>query len=70
VDRTPERLQYKIREAQLQKIPFMLVVGDKEVENGGVAPRRRSGEDLKFMTVPAFVKLAKDEVAAELSKSG
>ncbi len=39
----------KIREAQLQKIPFTLVIGDKEVEQGAVAPRRYGGEDLKSM---------------------
>jgi threonyl-tRNA synthetase len=50
-------LNAKIREAQLQKIPFTLVVGDKEVEQNGVSPRRYGGEDLKLMPLSAFLEL-------------
>jgi len=50
-----EKLGYKIREAQLQKIPYMLVIGDQEVSRGGVSPRTRTGQDLKFMTVDEFL---------------
>ena len=56
-----EKLGYKIREAQLQKIPYMLVVGDREVETGGVSPRRRDGKDLKLMETDAFVRLIMEE---------
>ena len=59
-----EKLGYKIREAQLQKIPYMLVVGDREVEMVGVSPRRRDGKDLKFMKVEEFVQLIEKENAA------
>jgi threonyl-tRNA synthetase len=58
-----EKLGYKIREAQLQKIPYMLVVGDREEESGGVSPRRRDGKDLKLMEVDEFIRLLKDEDA-------
>ena len=49
IDLRNESLNLKIREAQLQKIPFMLVVGNKEIEQGGVAVRLRSGENIGFM---------------------
>ena len=64
LDRSSEKLGAKIRDAQLQKIPFTLVVGEKEVEAKGVAPRRRGGEDLKTMPVEAFVELLRTEGAA------
>ena len=53
-----EKLGYKIREAQMQKVPFMLVMGDKEVEDGAVAVRRRGGEDLGVMKIDDFIELA------------
>jgi threonyl-tRNA synthetase len=56
-------LNAKIREAQLQKIPFTLVVGDAEVEAGGVAPRRYGGEDLKTMKLADFEALLAKEAA-------
>jgi len=58
-----EKLGYKIREAQLQKIPFMLVIGDKEVKTNSVTPRRRTGENLGSMSLEAFVNLLKEETA-------
>jgi threonyl-tRNA synthetase len=58
-----EKLGFKIREAQLQKIPYMLVVGDREVEAGGVSPRRRDGKDLKFMEADDFIRLLMEENA-------
>ncbi len=67
VDASNEKLGYKIREAQLQKIPYMLVVGDQEMEKGGVAPRRRTGEDLKFMSTADFQTLVQDEVSREMA---
>jgi threonyl-tRNA synthetase len=50
-----EKLGFKIREAQLQKIPYMLVVGDKELETGTITPRYRDGKNLAPMTVPDFI---------------
>ena len=49
-----EKLGYKIREAQMQKIPYMLVVGDRDMENGTVSVRTRKGEDLGAMTLADF----------------
>ncbi|MCC6190982.1 MAG: threonine--tRNA ligase [Anaerolineales bacterium] len=62
VDQRSERMQAKIRDAQLQKVPFMLVVGDKEAEAGAVSVRRRTGEDLKAKSLDEFVALAKSEL--------
>ncbi len=56
-----EKLGFKIREAQLQKIPYMLILGDKECEERGVTPRLRSGENLSFMTTEAFVNRVREE---------
>ncbi|MEY2668892.1 MAG: hypothetical protein RJA59_1530, partial [Pseudomonadota bacterium] len=64
LDRTSEKLGAKIRDAQLQKIPFTVVVGEKEVESKGVSPRRRGGEDLKTMSLDAFVDILRKEGAA------
>jgi threonyl-tRNA synthetase len=52
-----EKLGHKIREAQLQKIPYMLVIGDKEVASGTISPRQRDGKNLGAMTVDALVDL-------------
>jgi threonyl-tRNA synthetase len=61
VDESSDKLGAKIRNAQLAKIPFTLVVGEKEVEAQGVSPRRHGGEDMKTMTLDAFVDLMKRE---------
>jgi threonyl-tRNA synthetase len=63
IDESSERMQAKIRHAQLQKIPYMLVVGDKEAEAGAVAVRLRSGEDLKAKPLAEFMALAKEAIA-------
>ena len=62
VDCRSEKLGYKIREAQLQKIPYMLVVGDRDMENGTVSVRTRTGEDLGAMTMDAFLAKCMDEI--------
>jgi threonyl-tRNA synthetase len=59
-----ERMNAKIRNAQLRKIPYMLVVGDREQETGAVAVRLRSGEDLKSKTVEEFMELAAAAVSS------
>ena len=58
-----EKIGYKIREAQLQKIPYMLVVGDKEAEAGTVAVRTRAGEDLGAMPLEDFTAKICGEIA-------
>jgi len=62
VDSSSERMQAKIRAAQLQKIPYMLVVGDKEREARAVAVRLRSGEDLKSKPLDEFIAIARDAI--------
>lgn len=52
-----EKLGLKVREAQLKKIPYMLIIGDRECENEGVTPRQRSGQNLPFMTAKEFIDL-------------
>jgi threonyl-tRNA synthetase len=61
IDTTNERMQKKIRDAQMQKIPYMLVAGEREAENGTVAVRLRSGKDLGAMTVDSFLARIKQE---------
>ena len=56
LDDRSERMNMKIREAQLNKIPYMLVMGDKEVESGTVSVRLRNGEDLGSLGIPAFMQ--------------
>ena len=60
-----EKLGYKIREAQLQKIPYMLVVGDRDMENGTVSVRTRGGEDLGAMTPDEFMSKCLYEIATK-----
>ena len=60
-----EKLGYKIREAQMQKIPYMLVVGDRNMENGTVSVRTRKGEDLGAMTMDAFLSKCLAEIASK-----
>ena len=62
LDERQEKIGFKIREAQLQKIPYMLVVGDKEAADGTVAVRSRAGGDQGAQTVAAFIEAAKTEV--------
>lgn len=65
IDSSFERMNAKIRNAQLQKIPYMLVVGDREQENGAVSVRLRSGEDLKSKSVDEFLALAQQAVESK-----
>lgn len=60
-----EKLGYKIREAQMQKIPYMLVVGDRDMENGTVSVRTRKGDDLGAMTPEAFMAKCLMEIATK-----
>lgn len=63
LDGRQEKIGYKIREAQLQKVPYMLVVGDREAAEGTVSVRTRTGGDQGASSVAAFVTSAQDEVA-------
>jgi len=58
-----EKIGFKIREHTLQKVPYLLVAGDKEVASNAVAVRTRSGEDLGSMSPEDFAQLLKDDVA-------
>jgi threonyl-tRNA synthetase len=64
IDERGERMNAKIRDAQLQKIPYMLVVGDKEIEQGAVALRLRSGDNPGPMAVEVFLRRAQEDIAA------
>ena len=57
-----EKLNYKIREAQLAKIPYMLIIGDKEMEDGTVTVRLRDGKNLPAMTIDEFATKVRKEV--------
>ena len=61
-DYRSEKMNYKIREAQLQKIPYMLVVGDKEMENGTVSIRARKEGKGGTMSADEFVAQILDEI--------
>jgi threonyl-tRNA synthetase len=63
LDERQEKIGYKIREAQLQKVPYMLVVGDREAEQGAVSVRTRAGGDQGAQPVEAFIAAVLDEIA-------
>lgn len=65
IDDRSERMNLKIREAQLQKIPYMLIVGDKEVASSGVSLRLRSGEDIGLETLPQVKVRIKTAIEAK-----
>ena len=65
-DYRSEKLGYKIRDAQMQKIPYMLVVGDKEAESGSVAVRTRAGGDEGVMSVDDFMAKCLKEIAEKV----
>ena len=66
LDETRDRMQAKIRRAQLQKVPYMLIIGDKEQAADAVAVRLRSGEDLGALPVDAFIARAKADIASKV----
>ena len=63
VDGRNERMNLKIRNAQMMKVPYMLVVGDREAEAGAVAVRRRDGEDLGAVPLPDFLERLQEEAS-------
>ena len=68
VDYRNEKIGKKIREAQIDKIPYMLVVGDRDIENGTVSPRHRADGDLGAMSLDAFTAILKDVVDSKAKK--
>ena len=68
VDYRNEKIGKKIREAQMDKVPYMLVIGDRDMENGTVSPRHRADGDLGAMSFDEFVALLTDVVASKAKK--
>lgn len=68
IDSDSEKIGYKIRQAQLEKIPYMLVIGQKEVDDNVIAVRSRSGEDLGQMKLEDFIEKINVEMKADLNK--
>ena len=67
LDDRNEKIGYKIREARLNKVPYMLIIGDSEVENGEVSVRRRGEDgDMGAMSTADFVNLAVEEIEKKI----
>ena len=62
LDSREEKIGYKIREAQLQKIPYMVIIGDKEIEANAVGVRKRKEGDIGSMPVEKFINMVKEEI--------
>lgn len=62
IDSRNEKMQAKIRDAQLQKIPYMLIVGDREQEEKGLAIRLRTGQDLGLIPLQKFVQMIREKI--------
>jgi threonyl-tRNA synthetase len=69
VDDRPERMNLKIREAQLEKVPYMFVIGDKELANSEIAVRLRNGKDLGLQSLSEFKKRIKAIIKAKDSEN-
>ena len=65
LDLRNEKITLKIREHSMQKLPYLLVIGDKEMAAGAVAVRARGGQDLGVMSLDAFVQKIKDDIASK-----
>ena len=68
VDDSQNTLKYKIRNAQLEKVPYMIILGDKDIENKTVSVRHRSGEDLGAISMDEFQSILADVVDNKLKK--
>ena len=68
VDYRNEKIGKKIRDAQVEKVPYMVVVGDRDMENGTVSPRHRTDGDLGAMSLDAFVALLRQVVDSKAKK--
>lgn len=69
VDLRNEKIGYKIRSAQVEKIPYMLVVGDKEMENSEVSVRQRAKGDIGAMSVDEFISKITEEIDTKANQS-
>jgi threonyl-tRNA synthetase len=67
LDLRNEKITYKIREHSMQKVPYLLVIGDKEMASGSVAVRARGGQDLGVMSVDEFVQKLSADVSCKSS---
>ena len=68
VDDRSEKIGYKIRQAQLEKVPYMIIIGDKDIEANTVSVRHRKDGDLGAMKLEAFLALAQEEIASKAIK--
>jgi threonyl-tRNA synthetase len=68
LDDSQNTLKYKIRNAQLEKVPYMIILGDKDIENNTVSVRHRSGEDLGSISLEEFEAILGDVVSNKLKK--
>ena len=68
IDERNEKLGYKIRSAQMEKVPYMVIIGDKDVENQTISIRHRSGEDLGALSLAEFMAIMDDVVSNKLKK--
>ncbi|MFC4690698.1 threonine--tRNA ligase [Dokdonia genika] len=66
IDNRGETMGKKIREAEMQKLPFMLIIGEQEEKDGTISVRRHGGEDLGSMTIDAFAKIVSTEIASTM----
>ncbi len=68
VDGRSEKIGYKIREAQLEKVPYMFIIGDKDIEAGTVSVRHRKEGDLGAMKLEEFIAMAREEIDSKAIK--
>ena len=68
VDDRNEKIGYKIREAQVQKIPYMVIIGDKDIENDTVSIRHRKDGDLGSMSLAEFKDMMREEIDTKAIK--
>ena len=66
IDNRSETMGKKIREAEMQKLPFMIIIGEQEENDGTISVRRHGGEDLGSMTMDAFAKMVNTEIASTI----
>ena len=62
VDNSDERIGYKIRQAQMEKVPYMIILGENEANNGKVSIRKRNGEEVKDLSFEESLKIIKEDI--------
>jgi threonyl-tRNA synthetase len=62
IDLRNEKFGFKIREAQIQKLPYVIIIGDNEEQNKTISVRKRGGKDLGQMTIEDFVSIVSTEI--------